>query len=74
MQKTSFRPDQWPGIVGHVSSVVDLDVSARTHKADFITRIGWRSVKLFNAANRPFDLIAAVLIETSLSDDLDSPP
>lgn len=33
MQKASFRLDQWPSIVGHISSIVDLDVSARTHKA-----------------------------------------
>ena len=72
--KTSFRLDQWPSIVGHVSSVVDLHVSARAPKVDFITRIGWRAVKLFNAANQPFDLIAVVLIETSRSDDLASPP
>jgi len=33
---------------------------ARAKQADFITRIGWRSVKLFNAAGQPFDLIAAL--------------
>jgi len=42
MQKASFRLDQWPSIVGHVSSVVDLDVSARTHKA-LLRRRGVRS-------------------------------
>src|SRR5579862_4406125 len=33
MQPASPRLDQWPGIVGHVSSLVDLDASARTHRA-----------------------------------------
>jgi hypothetical protein len=33
---------------------------ARANKADFITRIGWRSVKLFNPSGTPFDLIAAL--------------
>ncbi len=33
---------------------------ARAHQADFITRIGWRSVKLFDASGAGFDLIAAL--------------
>lgn len=33
---------------------------ARANKADFITRIGWRSVKLFDPSGAPFDLIAAL--------------
>jgi hypothetical protein len=33
MQKASPRLDQWPGIVSHISSLVDLDGSARTHRA-----------------------------------------
>ena len=33
---------------------------ARANQADFITRIGWRAVKLFDAARQPFDLIAAL--------------
>ena len=40
MQKASFRLDQWPSIVEHVSSVVD--VSARTHK-DLVRKRGVRS-------------------------------
>jgi hypothetical protein len=33
MQKASPRLDQWPGIVNHISCLVDLDASARTHRA-----------------------------------------
>jgi len=33
---------------------------ARSNKAHFITRIGWRSVNLFDASGKPFDLIAAL--------------
>src|SRR6266567_4276942 len=33
MQNASPRLDQWPGIVRHISSLVDLDASARTHRA-----------------------------------------
>ena len=33
---------------------------ARANGADFITRIGWRSVKLFDLAGRSFDLLAAL--------------
>ena len=33
---------------------------AKAQGADFITRIGWRSVKLFNPAGHPFDLFAAL--------------
>jgi hypothetical protein len=33
MQKASPRLDQWPSIVRHISSLVDLDASARTHRA-----------------------------------------
>ena len=33
MQKASLRLDQWAGIVSHISSLVDLDASARTHRA-----------------------------------------
>ena len=33
MQKASPRLDQWPGIVSHISSLVDLDAGARTHRA-----------------------------------------
>jgi hypothetical protein len=33
---------------------------AREQEADFITRIGWRSVKLFNPSGQSFDLLAAL--------------
>lgn len=33
---------------------------ARANGADFITRIGWQSVKLFNHAEQAFDLLAAL--------------
>lgn len=33
---------------------------ARANGADFITRIGWRSVKLFDLAGQSFDLLAAL--------------
>jgi hypothetical protein len=33
MQDASSRLDQWPGIVNHISSLVDLEASARTHRA-----------------------------------------
>src|SRR5271156_2820037 len=35
-------------------------VHARSKASAFITRIGWRSVNLFDAAGAPFDLIAAL--------------
>ena len=35
-------------------------VHARASGADFITRIGWRSVRLFNDAGQAFDLLAAL--------------
>jgi len=35
-------------------------VHARANGADFITRIGWRSVRLFNDAGQGFDLLAAL--------------
>lgn len=35
-------------------------VHARANRADFITRIGWRSVKLSDASRQPFDLLAAL--------------
>jgi hypothetical protein len=35
-------------------------VHARDKASAFITRIGWRSVKLFDAGGAPFDLIAAL--------------
>lgn len=42
MQACSFNLDQWPQVVGHLSSVIDLDTSARTHKA-LLRRRGVRS-------------------------------
>ena len=33
---------------------------ANSRNADFITRIGWRSLKLFDAAGQTFDLLAAL--------------
>ena len=33
---------------------------AQDHAADFITRIGWRSLKLFDPAGQAFDLVAAL--------------
>lgn len=33
MQRASFRLDHWPSVVAHVNSLVDLEASARTHKA-----------------------------------------
>ena len=35
-------------------------VHARAHGADFITRIGWRSVRLYTLAGQSFDLLAAL--------------
>jgi len=35
-------------------------VHARANGADFITRIGWRSVKLYDAAQQPFDVMKAL--------------
>ena len=42
MQTASFPLDDWPGIVSHISSLVDLDASARVHRA-LIRRRGLRS-------------------------------
>jgi hypothetical protein len=42
MQKASPRLDQWPGIVSHISSLVDLDASARGNRA-LLRRRGVRS-------------------------------
>lgn len=33
MQQASPRLEHWPSVVGHISSLIDLDASARTHKA-----------------------------------------
>ena len=33
MQRASPCLDQWPGIVSHIASLVDLDASARAHRA-----------------------------------------
>jgi hypothetical protein len=33
MQQASPRLEHWPSVVGHLSSLIDLDASARTHKA-----------------------------------------
>ena len=33
MQHASPRLDHWPSVVGHVSSLIDLDASARAHRA-----------------------------------------
>jgi hypothetical protein len=42
MSQASPRLDRWPSIVGHVSSLLDLDASARTHRA-LVRRRGVRS-------------------------------
>src|SRR5487761_2235363 len=42
MPHTSPRLDDWPSVVGHVSSVIDLDASAREHGA-LVRRRGVRS-------------------------------
>ena len=42
MPNASPRLDRWPSVVKHVSSLVDLDVSARTHRA-LLRRRGVRS-------------------------------
>jgi hypothetical protein len=42
MQRASPRLDQWSDIVGHISSLVDLDASARAHRA-LLRRRGVRS-------------------------------
>ena len=42
MRKTSLILDHWPSVVSHISSVVDLDSSAREHKA-LLRRRGVRS-------------------------------
>src|SRR3954447_8482075 len=33
MQPASFDLEQWPSVIGHVSSLMDLDASARLHGA-----------------------------------------
>ena len=74
MQKASFRLDQWPSIVGHVSSVVDLDVSARTHKA-LLRRRGVRSaadllhlVLLYGPGRMSRRLVASHATEAGIAD------
>jgi hypothetical protein len=42
MQRASPRLDHWPSVVGHLSSLVDLDRSAREHRA-LLRRRGVRS-------------------------------
>ena len=42
MSHASPRLDHWPSVVGHVSSLIDLDVSAREHRA-LVRRRGVRS-------------------------------
>jgi hypothetical protein len=42
MPHASPRLDRWPSVVGHISSLLDLDASARTHRA-LIRRRGVRS-------------------------------
>ncbi len=42
MQPASLRLEHWPSVVGHISSVIDLDASARAHKA-LLRRRGVRS-------------------------------
>ena len=42
MQRASRRLEPWPSIVGHVSSLIDLDASARRHRA-LLRRRGVRS-------------------------------
>jgi hypothetical protein len=42
MQASSLILDHWPSVVSHISSVVDLDASAREHKA-LVRRRGVRS-------------------------------
>jgi Transposase DDE domain len=42
MPNASPRLDRWPSVVSHVSSLVDLDASARTHRA-LLRRRGVRS-------------------------------
>ncbi|WP_428483734.1 IS4 family transposase [Rhodopila sp.] len=42
MQTALFHLDHWPSVVGHVSSLIDLEVSARTHKA-LVRKRGVRS-------------------------------
>ncbi len=42
MQTASLRLDHWPSVIAHVSSLVDLEASARTHKA-LLRRRGVRS-------------------------------
>src|SRR5271163_1202224 len=42
MQHASPRLDHWPSVVGHVSSLIDLDASTRAHRA-LLRRRGVRS-------------------------------
>src|SRR5271168_4077633 len=42
MQTASLPLDHWPGVVSHISSLIDLDASARAHRA-LIRRRGVRS-------------------------------
>ena len=42
MQRASPRLDEWPHVVGHLSSLVDLEASAREHRA-LLRRRGVRS-------------------------------
>ncbi len=42
MQQASSRLERWPSVVGHISFLIDLEASARTHKA-LLRRRGVRS-------------------------------
>ena len=44
MQSASLRLDHWPSVVSHLSSVLDLEASARQHKA-LLRRRGVRSAE-----------------------------
>ena len=74
MHSRSLRLDHWPSIVSHVSSVVDLDLSARSHKA-LLRKRGVRSAAdllhlalLYGPGGLSLRSVASHAIEAGIAD------
>lgn len=74
MSNTSFRLDHWPSVIGHISSLVDLESSARSHRA-LLRKRGVRSAAdllhlalLYGPGGLSLRGVASFAIEAGIAD------
>ena len=74
MSNTSFRLEHWPSVIGHISSLVDLDSSARSRRG-LLRKRGVRSAAdllhlalLYGPGGLSLRSVASFAIEARIAD------